>query len=127
MKHEKVTKMVKVKKMLHANKPKRVKKARKAQLQLGEEGYDYELDSATASASLKGNSAGDLEALPELLCNQEEFDESVNEWLYDLELEGVTSGKEQDVTQNGIVFKTPLAAIFGTTLEVLSDSNVDKL
>ncbi|DBA87206.1 TPA: hypothetical protein ACH3X1_004279 [Trebouxia sp. C0004] len=109
--------------MLHANRPKRVKKARKAQVQPGEEAYDYELDSATASASLQGNSAGDHQ----LVCNQEEFDENVNEWLYDLELWGLTSGKERDVTQNGIVFKAPLAAVFGTTLEVLSDSNVDNL
>ncbi|DBA82980.1 TPA: hypothetical protein ACH3X1_006757 [Trebouxia sp. C0004] len=95
--------MVQVKKMLHANRPKRVKNACKAQVQ-----------------------PGDLEALPDLVCNQEEFDECVNEWLYDLELEGLTSGKERDVTQNGIVVKAPLAATLGTTLEVLSDSNVAK-
>ena len=35
----------------------------------------------------------------------------INEWLYDLELEGLTSGKERDATQNGIVVKAPLAAI----------------
>ncbi|DBA91761.1 TPA: hypothetical protein ACH3X1_003352 [Trebouxia sp. C0004] len=127
MKHERVTKMVQVKKMLHANKPKRVKNARKAQVQPGEEAHDYEFGSAAASAAstyFQGNSAGNLEALPDLV---EEFDECVNEWLYDLELEGLTSGKERDVTQNGIVVKAPLAANFGTTLEVLSDSNVDKL
>ncbi|DBB03094.1 TPA: hypothetical protein ACH3X1_013407 [Trebouxia sp. C0004] len=90
MKHERVTKMVQVKKMLHANRPKRAKIASKAQVQPGEEAYDYELDSATASASLQGNSAGDLEALPDLVCNQEEFDECVKEWLYELELEGLT-------------------------------------
>ena len=75
-------------------------------MQPGEEAYDYELGSATASAastSFQGNSAGDLEALPDLVCNQEEFDECVHEWLYDLEVEGLTSGKERDVTQNGIV------------------------
>ena len=51
--------------------------------------YDYELDSATASAastSFQGNSAGDLKVLPDLVYNQEVFDECVNEWLYDLEL-----------------------------------------
>lgn len=60
--------------MLHANRPQHVKKARKAQVQPGEEAYDYELGFATASASLQGNSAGDWEALPDLVCNKEEFD-----------------------------------------------------
>ena len=40
---------------------------------------------------------------------------------------GLTSGKEQDVRQNSIVVKAPLAAVFGTTLEVLFDCNVNKL
>ena len=45
------------------NRPKRVEKARIAQVQPGEEGCDYELGSATASAastSFQGNSAGAL-------------------------------------------------------------------
>ena len=45
--------------------------------------------------------------------------------LFDLELEGLTSGQPRDVSIGGIVYKAPLSSIFGTTLEVLSDSNVD--
>ena len=42
-------------------------------------------------------------------------------------LEGLTSGKERDMQRGGIVFKAPLATIFGPTLEVLSDSNAEHL
>ena len=56
---------------------------------------------------------------------RKEFDELVNDWMYDLELEDLASGKQRDMQQDGIIVKAPLASIFGTTLEVLSDSNVE--
>ncbi|DBA86723.1 TPA: hypothetical protein ACH3X1_005170 [Trebouxia sp. C0004] len=53
---------------------------------------------------------------PELLdsiTNQEEMDEAVNEWLFDLELEGLRSGLPRDVCDEGVVYKAPLSSIFG--------------
>lgn len=113
--------------MLHANRPKRVKKARKAQVQPDEQADqdDYASEQPATGTSADGNSAEDAAALPDIICNQEEFDELVNDWMYDLELEDLASGKQRDMQQDGIIVKAPLASIFGTTLEILSDSNVE--
>ena len=49
------------------------------------------------------------------------------DWLFDLELEDLASGKPRDVAIGGVVIKAPLSCIFGSSLEVLSESNVDKV
>lgn len=64
--------------------------------------------------------------LPELITNQAELDEAVN-WVHELEAEELLSGLPRDVSRNGVVYKAPLSALFGSTLEVLSDSNVDQV
>lgn len=97
----------------------RVKRVRKAQQQ-PDEMHDDEED-APAAVSRDNTD-------PELLdsiTNQEEMDEAVNEWLFDLELEGLRSGLPRDVCVEGVVYKAPLSSIFGAPLEKLSDSNVD--
>ena len=97
----------------------RVKRVRKAQQQPDEMNDDEE--DAPAAVSRDNTD-------PELLdsiTNQEEMDEAVNEWLFDLELEGLRSGLPRDVCVEGVVYKAPLSSIFGAPLEKLSDSNVD--
>jgi len=41
----------------------------------------------TTSRASQGSSSADLKAQPDIICNQEEFDECVNAWPYDLGLE----------------------------------------
>ena len=77
------------------------------------------------SKAATGNTAEDVEALPDLVSKQGEFDEVVNDWLYELELQALSSGKQRDVEQNGIVTKAPLSSIFGTIMRVLSDNILD--
>ena len=61
------------------------------------------------------------------ITDQGDFDEAVNDWLFDLELEDLASGKPRDVAVDGVVIKAPLSCIFGSSLEVLSESNVGKV
>ena len=70
--------------MLHADRPKRVKNVRKAQAQPGEQIDEEHIPAGapTPHKATEGNSAADLEALPDIVCNQDEFDECVSEWLY---------------------------------------------
>ena len=55
------------------------------------------------------------------------MDEAVNEWLLDFKLEDLTSGQPRDISRDGVVYKAPLSSIFGATLEVLSEDNLDKV
>ncbi|DBA83591.1 TPA: hypothetical protein ACH3X1_006162 [Trebouxia sp. C0004] len=42
-------------------------------------------------------------------------------------VEDLASGKPRDVAVDGVVIKAPLSCIFGSSLEVMSESNVDKV
>ena len=55
--------------------------------------------------------------LPDAMANQEELDEAVNEWLFDLELEGLTSGLPTHVCIGGVIHKAPLSSMFGAPLD----------
>lgn len=110
--------------MLRADQPKRVKNVRKAQQQPGEE---HEPDQTTLLMEGASTSeTADLDLL-DTITDQGDFDEAVNDWLFDLELEDLASGKPRDVAVDGVVIKAPLSCIFGSSLEVLSESNVDKV
>ena len=104
--------------MLRADQPKRVKNVRKAQQQPGGEHETDQTALLTEGADL---------ARLDTITNQGDFDEAVNDWLFDLELEDLASGKPRDVAVGGVVIKAPLSCIFGSSLEVLSESNVDKV
>ena len=110
--------------MLRADQPKRVKNVRKAQQQPGGEHETDQTALLTEGAST--SETADLDLL-DTIANQGDFDEAVNDWLFDLELEDLASGKPRDVAVGGVVIKAPLSCIFGSSLEVLSESNVDKV
>ena len=97
--------------MLHADRPKRVKRTREAQQQPkemeGDEENAAEIVPAVASADDSGLD------LPDCITNQEEMDEAVNEWLFDVELEGLKSGLPRDVCNEEIVSKARLSSNFG--------------
>ena len=59
---------------------------------------DYEEDVPAAMS----RDSSDPE-LPDSITSQEEVDEAVNDWLFDLELDGSTSGLPRDVC-NGVLF-----------------------
>lgn len=69
--------------MLRADQPKRVKNVRKAQQQPGEE---HELDqTALLTEDASTSETADLDLL-DTITDQGDFDEAVNDWLFDLEL-----------------------------------------
>ena len=112
--------------MLRADQPKRVKNVCKAQQQPGEEHETDQTALLTEGLAASTSETADL-ALLDTTTDQEEFDEAVNDWLFDFELEDLASGKPRDVAVGGVVIKAPLSCTFGTSLEVLSESNVDKV
>jgi len=113
--------------MLHADRPKQVKRVRKAQQQPDEMEGDEEQASESGVFVNVASHADDNIDLLDCITNQEEMDEAVNEWLFDLELEGLATGQPRDVSVGGVVFKAPLSSIFGTALEALSDNNFDTI
>ena len=58
--------------------------------------------------------AADLDLLAAII-DQEESAKAVNDWLFDVELEDLASGKPRDVMVGGVAIKTPLSYIFGTS------------
>ena len=49
------------------------------------------------------------------------MDEAVNEWLLDVEQEGLATCQQRDVSGDDIVHKAPLSSNFGTALEAFSE------
>ena len=98
--------------MLHVDQHKRVKNVRKAQRQPGEEHEPDQTALLTDGAST--SETADLDLL-DTITDQGDFDEAVNDWLFDLELKTW----HQASSSRRCCYQTPLSCIFGSSIEVL--------
>ena len=98
--------LLQVRRMLHADRPKRVRNVRKAQNQPGEldEVEQAHAEAAVDAALAQHQNLKDIDlGLHE--ASQEELNEWVNGWLHELELEELASGKPYDLASGSIVYR----------------------
>ena len=54
--------------------------------------------------------------LPDAITNQQELDDIVNDWLYDVELEDLAAGKSREGCVGGFIVRAPVSSIFVASL-----------